>query len=87
MYWNSRFFMDAAELRNIYWRIRASKFSREFRKWYRKAAKEKGRLKALGYDPELIRLFCLHMRRPNNEKREKRFSDYLEKQQGQLTLF
>lgn len=77
---------DAAFLRNCCWFIRYSRADKDVRKWYRKAAKEKGRLAALGYDPELIRLYRLWMRRPDCERRQNRFYEHLERPE-QLTLF
>lgn len=81
-----RFLADAANLRNIYWFIRASRFHKDLRKHYRRAAKEKGRLAALGYDQELIRLYRLALKKPGCEIREKRFREHLHAPE-QMTLF
>lgn len=70
----SRFLDDASGFRNAYWRIRACRGrSACLRKWYRVAAKEKGRLAALGYSREVIRLYGLHLRDTTREKRLQRF--------------
>ncbi len=74
------------ELRRIYWWIRWSRFHKDVRRHYRRAQKEKARLVGLGFDQELIRLYCLWMRRPKNEQREKRFYEALERPE-QLSLF
>jgi len=68
-----RFEQDASGLRSAYWFIRASRYPIEVRRHYRQAAKEKGRLAALGYDQEAIRLYGLWLRRGNHEKLRKRF--------------
>lgn len=76
--------------RAAYWRLRYERQTNRRRKWYRLARKEKGRLAALGIPQELMRLYGLHLRRPNCQKREQRFLDALEEfQHGprQLTLF
>lgn len=77
---------DFGELRRIYWFIRYSRFHKDVRRHYRRAQKEKARLAGLGYDPELIRLYCLWMRQPGSEVREKRFHEHLRKPR-QLSLF
>jgi hypothetical protein len=82
---------DFGNLWGIYWFIRWSRLPRNIRKHYRRARKEKTRLIAgLGYDQELVRLFCLWLRRPDNERRKKRFHDYLKDMPNrpeQLKLF
>lgn len=70
-----KFEADAADLRHVYWFLRASRRRRDVVRHYRRAAKEKGRLAALGYDREAIRLYCLSLRRPDCEKRRQRFED------------
>lgn len=80
------FMSDAQVLTNIYWFIRYARRSSDRRKHYRRAAKEKGRLAALGYDRELIRLYRLHLKRPACEVRQKRFEEEFERPL-QLTLF
>lgn len=67
------FLRDASDLRNIYWFIRYSRFHKDVRRYYRKAQKEKGRLAALGHDPEVIRLYRLHLRKPHCQVRYYRF--------------
>jgi hypothetical protein len=84
------FMKDASDLRGVYWNIRMARFHRDERKWYRRALREKIRLIGLGYDSELIRLFCLWKRRPHSEVRERRFFEYfdsLPELPKQLTLF
>lgn len=81
-----KFLQDAQTLANIYWFIRASRGSSAVRRHYRKAQKEKGRLAALGHDPEAVRLYRLWLRSPRREDRLKRFNDHFEKP-IQLTLF
>ena len=81
-----RFLVDASKLRNIYWFIRSSRFEKDRRRHYRQAAKEKGRLAALGYDQELIRLYRLVLKNPHCERREKRFHEHLHAPE-QMTLF
>lgn len=80
------FLSDAQGLANIYWMIRASRFHRHIRKHYRRAQKEKGRLAALGYDLEAIRLYRLWLRNPRLEHRFKRFEEHFHKP-VQMTLF
>ena len=60
---------DFNSLRSIYWFIR---YNRKFneakrRQYYRRAAKEKQRLIAMGYDSELVRLACRAFIHPRNE--------------------
>lgn len=81
-----RFLRDAQALANIYWFIRYARRSSDRLKHYRRALKEKGRLAALGYDSELIRLYRLHLKRPRCEKRQKRFEEEFERPL-QMTLF
>lgn len=81
-----RFLQAATELRSAYWFIRYSRFSKDRRRHYRKAQKEKGRLAALGFDPEAIRLYRLHLIRPDCETRYQRFLDVFDAPY-QLTLF
>lgn len=69
------FLYYASDLRNLYWRIRAARNVNKRRTWYRKAAKEKGRLVALGYHPEVVRLYALHLRDTTREARLQRFED------------
>lgn len=60
------------------------------RNWYRKAAKEKGRLAALGYHPEVIRLYGLALRDLSRESRMRRFEQAFEEFKNapeQLRLF
>lgn len=80
----------ASGLRAAYWRIRAERSANRRRKWYRRAAKEKGRLAALGYDPEVIRLYGLALRDLRREDRMQRFYksfDEALKAPEQLCLF
>lgn len=67
----------AGGLRNIYWRIRASRRATDRRRWYRLAQKEKARLAGLGMDQELIRLYCLFLADPHREKRLHRVHSYI----------
>lgn len=64
---------DASSLRGIYWHLRMARSGSKLRACYRSAAKEKGHLRGLGWDGEVIRLYCLHLRRPNDETRRARF--------------
>jgi hypothetical protein len=85
-----QFLNDAGNLTAIYWRIRNTRFVNKRRKWYRKAAKEKARLAGLGYHPESIRLYALHLRDTTRENRLFRFEQFFEESQNfpkQLTLF
>lgn len=80
------FLGDAARLRRLYFSLRWERFSGRARKWYRAVAKEKARLAGLGHDPELIRLYCLHLVNPRLDHRLKRFNEYLNRP-VQLDLF
>lgn len=71
----SRFEHDASSLRNIYWHIRAARSANRRRRWYRRAAKEKGQLVALGWCCEVVRLYGLHLRDPARFSRRKRFEE------------
>jgi hypothetical protein len=71
-----KFENDANELRCIYWFIRWCRLSKDRRRHYRRAQKEKARLAGLGYQREVIRLYCLSMKNPKNEARRKRFEEY-----------
>lgn len=87
----SNFLNDASGFRNAYWRIRACRGrSACLRRWYRVAAKEKGRLAALGWSGEVVRLYGLHLRDTTREQRLQRFQmafdEYLNGPR-QLTLF
>lgn len=62
-------------LRNIYWYIRASRRGAERRRFYRMARKEKARLAGLGFDQELIRLYCLSLADPKRENRVRRLHE------------
>lgn len=66
---------EASLLRNIYWRIRATRSVNRQRKWYRQAAKEKARLAGLGFDPEVIRLYALSLKDTRREQRRQRFEE------------
>lgn len=66
----------AAELRNIYWRIRSDRRPSGRRRLYRLAAKEKARLAGLGFDGELIRLYCLCCANPHRAQRRKRLEEH-----------
>lgn len=68
-----RFEWDASRLRNVYWHLRAARTGAKLRAMYRAADKEKGRLRGLGWCPEAIRLYCLHLKRPDDEVRRLRF--------------
>ena len=84
------FYREAGQLRNVYWRIRDFRSQNLRRQWYRYAAKEKGRLAALGYDSEVIRLYALYLRDPRREKRLERFLEAFEESINgprQLQLF
>ena len=86
------FLEHAGGLVGCYWRIRMARGNKR-RNWYRKAAKEKGHLLALGYCPEVIRLYALYLRdlkRPNRYDRFcKAFQDSLTRPPDpvQLKLF
>jgi len=81
---------ETVELRAIYWRIRMVRFVNRRRKWYRRAAKEKARLAGLGFHPEVVRLYALHLRDTSRESRlirfEQAFHEYANAPK-QLTLF
>lgn len=62
---------ELASLRNIYWHIRNAR-GRRLRQLYRRAQKEKARLAGLGFDQELIRLYCLYLANPAREVRYNR---------------
>lgn len=85
-----RFINDASRFRNAYWRIRSCRSSSCLRRWYRVAAKEKGRLAALGWSGEVVRLYGLYLRDTSREKRLQRFElafdEYLHGPK-QLSLF
>lgn len=81
-----RFLEAASDLRNAYWFIRYSRFHKDRRRHYRRAQKEKARLAGLGFHPEAIRLYRLHLMRPDCETRYARFLAVLEAPE-QLTLF
>lgn len=87
----SIFLDDAAGFRHAYWRIRACRGrSACLRKWYRVAAKEKGRLAALGWSGEVVRLYGLHLKNPARETRMQRFEEAFDEFLNgprQLTLF
>jgi hypothetical protein len=67
---------QAADLRNLYWFIRLSRRTSERRRYYRIAHKEKARLAGLGFDQELIRLYCLCLANPKREGRYRRLKEY-----------
>jgi len=69
----SVFLKRSACLRNHYWMIRACRSANRRRNYYRKAAKEKGQLVALGYSLEVVRLYALWLRDPRREIRYERF--------------
>lgn len=76
--------------RGAYWRLRYERQTNRRRKWYRLARKEKARLAGLGIPQELMRLYGLHLRRPNCQKRQQRFLYALEEFRNgprQLALF
>jgi len=77
---------QAMNLRHTYWLIRAVRFSGRRRALYRRAAKEKAHLRGLGWSAELIRLYCLHLKQPGLEHRERRFLQEFQKP-IQLELF
>lgn len=80
----------ASQFRNYYWRIRACRSSACLRYWYRKAAKEKGHLLALGYSLEVVRLYGLALRDTSREVRRVRFEQAFDEFQNgpkQLRLF
>ena len=81
-------FLQLAEVLNpIYWQIRY--FTRNpsrVRRHYRQAEKEKARLAGLGIDREAMRLYCLHLKNPQSEKRKKRFFAHFD-EPLQLELF
>lgn len=81
-----RFLLDAKPLGFCYWRIRNNRMvSLCQRTWYRKAAKEKGHLVALGWSPEIVRLYAFYLQNPDDEKREKRFRNaFIESLQMEL---
>ena len=84
------FELQAARLRNHYYYIRFHRSHNKRRNHYRKAAKEKGQLVALGYSREVVRLYALWLRDPRREDRYKRFLEaFQEWQYGpkQLALF
>ena len=86
----TEFLTLSTDLRNLYWRIRATRSMNKRRNFYRKAAKEKGRLVALGYSSEVVRLYALYLIDPRREKRFKRFLDAFHQpieSARQLTLF
>lgn len=72
---------QAGQLRNLYWRLRATRRGAERRRLYRLARKEKARLAGLGIDQELIRLYCLHLANPGRENRFRRLE-----QEGQKVV-
>lgn len=86
----SEFLFQASAFRAFYWRIRASRSHKDLRRWYRAAAKEKGRLAALGVDPDVVRLYGLYLRNPRLEYRFDRFAEAFAKTPKcpvQLSLF
>lgn len=86
----SDFLFHASELRNRYWLIRGCRSVNRRRNLYRKAAKEKGQLVALGYSCEVVRLYALWLRDPSRENRYERFLSAFDHHLNgpkQLTLF
>ena len=84
------FEQQASFFRHAYWRVRAARTSAQLRKAYRVAAKEKARLRGLGYHPEVVRLYGLWLRCPDNEARRQRFEKTFHESGGwpvQLELF
>lgn len=64
---------QASDLRRTYWLIRAVRSASRRRGLYRRASKEKAHLRGLGWSSELIRLYCLHLKQPRLEHRQKRY--------------
>lgn len=84
----SEFEEQAVFYRQLYWRIRATRFVNLRRKWYRRAAIEKARLSGL-VPLEVVRLYGLWLKAPGNEKRRQRFEQVFEQSRSwpeQLTL-
>lgn len=76
--------------RGAYWRLRYERQTNRRRKWYRLARKEKARLAGLGIPEELMRLYGLHLRRLDCQKRQQRFLDAFDDFRNgprQMTLF
>lgn len=86
----SDFLFQAVAFRSFYYRIRAARSSSARRRWYRLAAKEKGRLAALGVHPEAIRLYGLYLINPKRDDRYDRFLEAFKELPAvpqQLSLF
>lgn len=80
------FIDDAFPLASIYWRIRYDRGASRLSTYYRRARKEKARLAGLGWGPELVRLYCLHLRDLRRPGRYQKFLQEFNKPE-QLTLF
>lgn len=80
------FLDDAGRLSSLYWMIRYQRSANRRRTFYRRAAKEKAQLVGLGWSPELVRLYCLHLR---DLKRPGRYEKFLQEfyKPVQLPLF
>lgn len=68
--------LDLSNIRNFYWRIRATRNPSEKRKYYRYVAKEKKRLIKSGVDTEYLRLYCRSLSKRFDQHVEKRLKDY-----------
>lgn len=80
-----RYFSRAFMLRSAYWRIRAARFPKDRRRWYRVAAREKKRLLNAGVcDSEALRLYCLHLANPKRDERLLRLAQHLAQQSFEL---
>ena len=67
---------DLANIRNFYWRIRATRNPSKKRKYYRYVAKEKKRLIESGVDAEEVRLLCRALSNRLNSHAERRLERY-----------
>jgi hypothetical protein len=82
----SSFLLHSSSYRNYYWLLRSERSLSARRTIYRRIAKEKGHLVALGWSEEVIRLYGLWLKNPSLQRREKRFHEAFNKSL-QLPLF
>jgi hypothetical protein len=70
-------FLSCWRLRSFYWHLRQVRFDADRRRFYRRIQDERETLVEQGFDPEAIRLYCLHLADPLRELRIVRLASYL----------
>jgi hypothetical protein len=70
-------FLPCWRLRSFYWYLRQVRFDADRRRYYRRVQAERRKLVQQGFDPEAIRLYCLHLADPSREVRLVRLASYL----------